>query len=111
MDYDLIIIGNSPEAIYAAKRAVYLKARVALVEQPFEGILGGAEITFKQTWYHFLNLKRQLTNLTLSNLKLEIPDLKNWSQEVDLTLETENSLASLAVLGVDVIPGKGEFSQ
>jgi pyruvate/2-oxoglutarate dehydrogenase complex dihydrolipoamide dehydrogenase (E3) component len=109
MDYDLIIIGHTPEAIYAAKKAVYLKARVALVEQPSKAILGGAEITFKQTWYHFLKLSRQWENLTLDNFSPEIPDLKNWSQEVNLTLEKENSLANLAVLGVDIIPFGGEF--
>ncbi|NER28999.1 MAG: FAD-dependent oxidoreductase, partial [Symploca sp. SIO1C4] len=34
VDYDLIVIGGSTAAIYAAVKASRLKARVALVEPP-----------------------------------------------------------------------------
>jgi pyruvate/2-oxoglutarate dehydrogenase complex dihydrolipoamide dehydrogenase (E3) component len=47
-DYDLVIIGNTKEAIYAASKAVHLKARVALVLGTENANLSPSETIFEQ---------------------------------------------------------------
>lgn len=48
-DYDLVIIGNTIEAIYAASKAVYLKSRVALVFSPLDVNLRASERLFQRS--------------------------------------------------------------
>ncbi len=116
VDYDLVVIGGSPEGIYAAAKAVHLKARVALVTQGFEGQLEGAETIYSRAFSHFIRSRQQYEIATQGGFfppttKGNIPwnSLKDWSQEVISLLAEQNSPAILASLGVDIIEGSGEF--
>ncbi len=84
-DYDLVIIGNTYEAIYAAFKAINLKARVALVQNPLEVNLSIYE-SFKQLY---------ITN----NENFFVNDLY-----------LEQNYYNLASLGVDIIFGQGKFN-
>ena len=112
LDYDLVIIGSSPEAIYAAQNAVQLQARVALVTQsdrhqhPPEDLL----VSLREIG----NFNYQLTHHPFSSLLEHQPTIalsqaRNWLQDFDSPENNNYSLANLAVLGVDVIVGRGEF--
>lgn len=87
-DYDLTIIGGSVAAIYAAKTAAKLKARVALVQPVQETGLLANEI-----W----RFNRQKFSLS--------PDLSFY----DLPVGEAYSPGILASLGIDVIIGEGQF--
>jgi len=93
MEYDLIVIGSTPEAIYAAKLAISYKKRVALVTQPNNHSL--------ETTRRILN-PRAVAQIPLDKLEL-------WTKEIVLSLEQENSFSSLKALGIDVVEGRGEF--
>ena len=111
VDYDLVIIGSSWAGIYAAKNAVQLQARVALVTQsdrhylPNDALLSHSlsEIArFKERLADNpfgLSQPNNATSLTTSD----------WLKETYWQLEGSNSLAHLAALGIDVIVGKGKF--
>lgn len=145
VDYDLVIIGSSPEGIYAAITAVYLNARVALVTQNRKGYLDNYESIFSRTLGQITHLVNQtqigegLTSpfegergsgiapcddaiapsactprqfgiypenlFSTDNLQ----QTKIWAEAVCSNLAIENSLVTLAALGVDVIEGEGEF--
>lgn len=116
VDYDLVVIGSSREGIYAAATAARLQARVALVTQNIEDNSYFTESLF----CHSL---AQIANFVNDNQKnafgiysqprtfefAELTKTKNWFQAVNSSLTEENSLTGLAILGVDVVYGKGEF--
>ncbi|MGK7875470.1 MAG: NAD(P)/FAD-dependent oxidoreductase [Xenococcaceae cyanobacterium] len=132
VEYDLIVIGGSPEGISAAVTASYLSARVALVEQPFKEHLGGSEAIMSRTLTHTARLSEQLSNASqfgiyprttdlegmgekaekmpkISPPLIRLTEVKSWAEEVISTLAEQDSPAILASLGVDVIRGAGEF--
>ena len=113
VDYDLVIIGSSWAGIYAAKSAVELQARVALVTQGNELFLPNDTL-----FNHSLSQTGQLNDFLATNpfaSASKIPNI-SLSQAVDRAKGINsaiqagsNSLSNLAALGVDVISGKGEF--
>lgn len=114
LDYDLVVIGNTPEAVYAALEAVKLKARVAWVvgeneTDPYTEI-------DRYTLSHFTYLERQWKTITqwaldpnLSQSNFNLTHLKTWTQQVKTNLKEQYSPAILAAMGVDVIFESGEF--
>ncbi|ACK69179.1 pyridine nucleotide-disulphide oxidoreductase dimerisation region [Gloeothece citriformis PCC 7424] len=110
-DYDLVVIGSTPEAIYAASRAAYLKARVALVLQPIEGHLDSAEAIYSRRFTHVTHLFNQFKEIYPENLQLSLPltRVTHWGKEVNTILAEINSPAYLSALGIDVIIGSGEL--
>jgi len=114
VDYDLVIIGSSWAGIYAAKNAVKLEARVALVTQSKDLFLPQNRL-LNHGISEVGQLNYQLANnpfATASEVRLPFVSLweaGNWAKEINSVMQTKNSLSSLAAMGVDVITGKGEF--
>lgn len=94
LDYDLVIIGGGTAGRYAAATATALNARVALIEQ---GITPNDDALYSRS------------------LRYCIQNGDSWEDAIAqahhnvATFAQENSLETLAVLGVDVISGQGEF--
>ena len=107
MNYDVIIIGNTPVGRYAALTAALWEARVALVTQEIS-------VSAEANWLYNFTLS-QLTDIAekwgniqpLASQPTEI--YQQWTAEVIAIIEEENALEKLAARGVDVIAGKGEF--
>jgi pyruvate/2-oxoglutarate dehydrogenase complex dihydrolipoamide dehydrogenase (E3) component len=114
VDYDLVIIGSSWEGIYAARNAVQLKARVALVTQwntkylPNDTLVNHS-LSEIGSWNYRLANKFWATASEIKLPTISFSEANNWAIEINSVVQTQNSLASLAALGVDVIVGKGEF--
>jgi pyruvate/2-oxoglutarate dehydrogenase complex dihydrolipoamide dehydrogenase (E3) component len=112
-DYDLVVIGSSWEGIYAAKTAVMLQARVALVTQGNTYLPN--DTLFNRSLSEVGRLNYRLANDPFANgspMDLSSFTFKqgvNWTKEISWVERANNSLASLAALGVDVIVGLGEF--
>ena len=117
--YDLVIIGNSLEGRYAAKEAIKLKYRVALVDKPFKAILPHTEKFFIQTLSDFARMKNCFENdfeiaLNLpQNFEItpEYNQIFNYTKESINSLDNQYSLSFLASLGVDIVQEKGEFTK
>ncbi len=113
LDYNLVIIGNTLEAYYAALEAVKLKARVALVLGNKTNI-NQPEID-RFIIHHFTYLEQHHQNLTqweIKNkleLKLDIHQILQWRDEVKRDIQINDYLEKLAALGVDIIYESGEF--
>ena len=113
LEYDLVIIGASPEGISAAQQSIKYKKRVALVEQSlnnptqnFSGSIFGQITTFSR---HYNTLKSwgYFTDALPSNLFLE--KTQHLIQTISKTDFRADQLAILAAAGVDVILGSGSF--
>ena len=116
VDYDLVVIGSSQEGIYAAAAAARLQARVALVTQNLEEHSYSSAIIFGHSLAQIAGFvsNNQKNHFGIysesSEFKIaELTEARNWSQAVNFALTEENSLTSLATLGVDVVYGQGEF--
>ncbi|MDJ0687400.1 MAG: NAD(P)/FAD-dependent oxidoreductase [Xenococcaceae cyanobacterium MO_188.B32] len=116
VDYDLVVIGSSREGIYAAATAARLQARTALVTQNIEENSYSSEILFCHSLAQiarFVRISQENVFGIYSQPSIsaiaELTEARNWSKAVNCTLTEENSLTSLATLGVDVVYGKGEF--
>ena len=111
MEYDLVVIGNSQEAIYAALVAVNLKARVALVQQPSSAQITSSETIFRHTYSQITQWQNplHLHSYLYGNPALDLKQINAWVEEVTLTNQGQNSPAILEALGVDVIQGNAEF--
>ena len=111
VDYDLVIIGSSWEGIYAAKSAVVLQARVALVTQcdlPNDTLINCSVGEVGR-----LNYRLAEDPFAIGS-PVDLPSFSfsqaiDWAEEVNGLTQANNSLSSLAALGVDVIVGSGEF--
>lgn len=86
-EYDLIVIGSTPAAIFAAVTATHLNARVALVKQPTNIKL------YESIYYRAL---AQTSSVA-------------WAKEVISVITEQNSPANLAALGIEIIESGGEF--
>jgi pyruvate/2-oxoglutarate dehydrogenase complex dihydrolipoamide dehydrogenase (E3) component len=116
VEYDLVVIGASEEGIFAAVAAASLKARVALVEQPFKGCRDEFNAVFNRTLSHVTHLSEQIEIARqigaygpTPHLEIQLTQVQAWTQETRAILAEQNSLATLAALGIDVIRGSGEF--
>lgn len=123
VDYDIVVIGGTPAGIYAAIKATYLKARVALVASP---LLGS---TWSESFVKYgkaLNQVGRLANhmrgakafgvnleldekIVLPKVGVQFSDAIKWAKGSVTALDEQYSPAVLAALGVDVIFGAGEF--
>lgn len=115
-DYDLVVIGDSPEGIFAAVAAASLKARVALVQQFPQGFWHDPQGIYNQTFSHIAHLSQQLETATqigiyqpIPDLKIQLTQVKTWAQGVSAIVEEQRSAAILSALGIDVIKDAGEF--
>ncbi|MBD1867572.1 NAD(P)/FAD-dependent oxidoreductase [Cyanobacteria bacterium FACHB-471] len=112
-DYNLVIIGGTAAARYAALTASRLKARVALVEPEFLG----NQILRHQTLVHVGRVAQQMRQVEQWGLPggnfdapVQWSASLQWAQWVtEVQDEGERSLPILAASGVDVIVGTGEF--
>lgn len=116
VEYDLVVIGDSFEGIYAARAAVEFNARVALVVSDTLNSTGSAEVIYSRTLARESQAWQQGENAVQWGLegKAAIATLSEWdaialAREVIATLAAENSLEMLAALGVDIVIGRGEF--
>ena len=107
-EYDLVIIGNSPEGIQAAIMAASLNARVALVKQDSkQDNFSYSQTVANRTWAHLGHKKQKLQELGLDFNLLLSP--YQWTETVLANLQELQSPALLAALGVDLVVGEGEF--
>jgi len=130
-EYDLVIIGGSYAARYAAGMAVQQRVRVALVEpdlveiQPFSwGEIYQAHLRSPASRNIYTENLQNLQNLQSGDLEI-VGNLERtgdnfggawrsflqYSQTAANFLQEEFDLASLSRAGVDVIVGRGEFQQ
>lgn len=112
VEYDLVVVGSSWAGIYAAKGAVQLQARVALVTQCDRKYLPN-DTLFNQSLGEIGRFNYQQENTfvaaTTKCTPVTIADASHWIKGTNVAVQNINSLSSLAALGVDVIVGKGEF--
>jgi pyruvate/2-oxoglutarate dehydrogenase complex dihydrolipoamide dehydrogenase (E3) component len=112
-EYDLVIIGASPEGMYAAQESIKHNKRVALVEQGFNSqakkvnssILN--QITCFSGQYNTLKSLGYFSEILPGDLFLETT--QNLVQTISKTDFRADQLAVLAASGVDVILGSGSF--
>lgn len=114
VDYDLVIIGSSGAGIYAAKNAVGLQARVALVTQGDELFLPNDTLfNYSLSEVGQLNDRSATNPFTTASdaiAPIALSQAIDWAKGMSCIMQTgSNSLSNLAALGVDVIAGKGEF--
>ena len=113
IDYDLVIVGSSYAGIYAAAIAAELKSRVALVTHSDRAYLDN-ELIISQALgevgrWNWQQQQNYFAAKATDFPAISLMEAQYWVQEVDATVKAENSLTTLAALGVDVIVGKGEF--
>ena len=114
-NYDLVILGATPEGLYAAQQALKIKGkRVALVTQGINPAFS-LELT-----YFYAYLQQFLTQQTQLNLwqsfqpdfsgSLNHQDLMRVSQQLSgLAIQQDDRLDGLSIQGLDIIHGQGFF--
>ncbi|MGQ4648854.1 FAD-dependent oxidoreductase [Lyngbya aestuarii] len=131
VEYDLIVIGGSSAATYAAVTAAQMNARVALVEpQCAQTNCWGDNTIYTQALTQVVGFARQ--RLELSPLGIDsqttestqpvptefpwqiptswqLTEAMQWAKALVSTKKELNDSAVLASLGIDVISGIGEF--
>ena len=118
VDYDLVILGGSAIARYAAARAVQFQARVALVE-PEPSSNPQAASTDRHTLIQAATIAQQMRQANLWGISggasptLDWQAAIAWAKGVAETVQDQGvdgqSLDLLAARGVDVVLGQGEF--
>ena len=111
--YDLVIIGNTLEAFFAASQAIKFKARVALVLGN-ENQISWQEIDSLMLNY-FTDVRTHCNELIQSDVRLnsivllDVNQLIKWKNEVKQSITIANLLENLANSGVDIIEESGGF--
>lgn len=114
LEYDLVIIGASPEGIYAAQQAIQYHKRVALVEQGLNNQSQDfscsifKQITNFSQHYNCVRSLGYMSESLSSNLFLETT--QNLFKTISKIDSRSDQLAILAASGVDIILGSGSFS-
>ncbi|MBD1938554.1 FAD-dependent oxidoreductase [Microcoleus sp. FACHB-68] len=119
VDYDLVIIGNTPAGFYAAAKAASLKARVALIA-PEPLVNAGAhskaltqisrtaqQMRAAHQFGIYCDTDEQISAAPQISVKLN--EAMQWCAGIVSNLEAQQSPAVLASLGVDFIAGAGQF--
>lgn len=124
VEYDLVVIGGSTAATYAALAAARLNARVALVEnEPLQTSWLGQGAIYTHALAQVGRVAQQVRDAAQLGIHFPIADstepppvpslqfseAMQWTQAVVSTCSELNSSAVLASSGVDVITGVGEF--
>ncbi len=116
-EYDLVVVGGSAAGVAAATKAAQLNARVALVDQGVSTVqtlgvnqrvllqAGRSRHDLDRPWSLRLSSSRP-TDLDRADLATQID---RWTQAATAQLESLNSSAILATLGIEVIAGQGAF--
>jgi pyruvate/2-oxoglutarate dehydrogenase complex dihydrolipoamide dehydrogenase (E3) component len=113
LEYDLVIIGASPEGIYAAQQAIKYNKRVALVKQSLNNQTQNFtfsifdQITTFGRHYNTLKSLGYFADALPINLFLE--KTQNLVDTISKTDFRSEQLAILAACGVDIILGSGSF--
>ncbi|WP_198648992.1 NAD(P)/FAD-dependent oxidoreductase [Cyanothece sp. BG0011] len=113
LDYDLVIIGNTPEAFFAASEAIKLKTRVALVlgttpnhySLETESLILNYFTFLHGHWHNFNQWHLNLDSVS----PLNYTHLKQWKDAVKQDIQALTNQEKLANLGVDIIEESGEF--
>jgi pyruvate/2-oxoglutarate dehydrogenase complex dihydrolipoamide dehydrogenase (E3) component len=114
LEYDLVIIGASPEGMYAAQQAIKHNKRVALVEQSLNNQTQNCtfsifdQITTFSRHYNTLKSLGYFADALPTHLFLA--KTQNLVDTISKTDFRSEQLAILAAAGVDVILGSGSFS-
>lgn len=111
IDYDIIIIGGTSTARYAAAKAAQTSARIALIEP--HPLLIPINL-HRQALTHAAQTAHQMRHADLWGFPSTTPPfqwqtLTEWTTRVAETLNPEQSLDRLTAAGVDVVIGKGAF--
>lgn len=107
-EYDVVILGYSETGIYAAIAAARKRARVAIVAQncqpkfPHVHILSNLTKKLDQ-----VNRSRSFFNSEVRSLSFE--SIQHYMNVVDRSHQEFYDPAKLATLGIEFIPGAGEF--
>jgi pyruvate/2-oxoglutarate dehydrogenase complex dihydrolipoamide dehydrogenase (E3) component len=120
VDYDLVVIGNSAAGIEAAIAAAHVKARVALVEQGCspDADSGATNVQVLQAIGRSVHQTQRLHQMGMGSCAdgSEIQpaatcwqSASRWNQVATATLAELKSAAVVSALGVEMIPGRGEF--
>lgn len=117
VDYDLVILGGSAMARYAAWQAVHAQARVALVEPEATLVETHPLFTMRQlVWMQGTQSRtpypverKEVSPLPPLSGQGNLSQSLEWAADVADVYAEERSLAVLAAAGVDVIVGQGEF--
>ncbi len=113
VDYDLVIIGDTPAGIHAAVMAAELRARVVLVTQN-----GASHQRFDRSVLieagrnHDYSQKVSQRELwgNMGTIGTTVwGQVERWAKVMAMTEEAISSPAILASLGIEVITGSGEF--
>ncbi|MEL6931413.1 MAG: FAD-dependent oxidoreductase, partial [Cyanobacteria bacterium J06600_6] len=110
-DYCQLLPNHSQVGLYAAQNAVQLEARVALVTQSETSSWLPDHVFASYSLGEAGKFNDRLSNnpwLTVSDF-VSLTAAQDWAKKTHHRMQTKNSLANLAALGVDVIVGKGEF--
>lgn len=110
LDYDLVVIGSSWVGIYAAQQAVQLQARVALVTNSDHLFLPN-DTLMSHVLGEVGRWNYQLANNPFAQISqcAALTPAQEWTSSITSAIQSQNSLANLAALGVDVIVERGEF--
>jgi pyruvate/2-oxoglutarate dehydrogenase complex dihydrolipoamide dehydrogenase (E3) component len=117
VDYDWVIVGGSATARYAAAQAAQRQARVAIVEpDPEANYL--LPLLHRQTLLHAAQMSQRLRRLRLWGWQTDrgLPQWQAMTDWAEIAAEplieqgqAGGSLEQLAIAGVDVVVGQGEF--
>lgn len=124
VEYDLIVIGSSTAATYAAVAAARLNARVALIEPPqFKTNWLSSGATYTQALTQVGRIATQVREAPLLGIhysrveptdqplvpSVQLTDTMQWVQAIADTCSEQHSPAVLGSLGIDLIAEGGEF--
>lgn len=112
VDYDLIVVGSTPTAICAVTLAAHLKARVALVQHSDFGDLVDPKIVqqvgqLRQCHHHLQDWNLQQPSLP--DTRVNWLQMQRFADTARSVMADYQSPARLSTLGIEVIPGRGEF--
>jgi pyruvate/2-oxoglutarate dehydrogenase complex dihydrolipoamide dehydrogenase (E3) component len=111
VEYDLVIIGYTPEGAYAAMNAALLNARVALVAQNCLGqnysFYSYGLRALSQQYYQGKNITKFGFSAQIGEIDLQQAMAR--IEKAIATISEQNSPAILSAAGVDFIEGRGEF--
>ncbi len=115
LEYDLVIIGASPEGIYAAQQAIQYNKRIALVDQGLSENGSSRSQWVLSQITQFIHHYHDLHSLNYFDQPLPTQPFFTATQQLtqntyyrELTAE---KLANLAALGVDILFDIGSFTR
>lgn len=117
IDYDIVIIGGTLAGYHAALMATGFKAKVALIAE--ENFSTHSHINYQYILSQINHLESQCQNLSnfgnlpnhiqLNSQNMTWENSLFYAQTINKNINEINSLGNLAVQGVDIIIGNGEF--